>query len=116
MNLKFVSLRLATLSVERPFRLVSSPGDVDGRLSLARAKGFVVVFQQFLVLLRLQVLRVVLSKALLLVLHLVHLMAVNRLESLGLSSHAQLGRAARDILVITGVLLILIFSALLLLI
>jgi hypothetical protein len=111
MNLKFVHLRLATLSVERSFGLVSSPRNVDGRLGLARAERFVVVFQHFLVLLQLQVLLVVLSKALLLLLCLIHLMAVNRLEALGLASHAQLGRATLDILVIAGVLLVLIFSA-----
>jgi hypothetical protein len=39
------------------------------------------------------------------------LMAVNGLEALRLDSHAQLGRATLDILVIAGVLLVLIFSA-----
>ena len=43
-------------------------------------------------------------------LHLVHLMAVNCLETLGLASHAQLGRASLYILIIAGVLLVLIFS------
>ena len=70
-----------------------------------------VVFQHFLILLLLHVLREVLGKALLLLLRLVYLVAVNRLESLRLASHAQLGRAALDILVISGVLLVLIFSA-----
>lgn len=116
MNLKFINLRLATLSVERPFGLVCAPGDVDRRLRLARAERFVVVFEHFLVLLLLQVLGIVLSHTLLLDVRLVYLMAVNRLETLGLASHAQLGRAALDILVIACVLLVLVFSALLLLI
>ena len=67
-------------------------------------------------MLTLQVLRVVLGKALLLMLRLVYLVAINRLEALGFASNAQLRRAALDILVIAGVLLVLIFSALLLLI
>ena len=56
MNLKFIRLRLATFSVERPFRLISASGDVDGRLGLARPERFVVVFEHFIILLHLQIL------------------------------------------------------------
>ena len=70
-----------------------------------------VVFNHFLVLLTLQVLGIILSHALLLM-RLVYLMAINRLEAtFGLASHAQLRRAALDILIIARVLLVLIFSA-----
>jgi hypothetical protein len=111
-NLKFVASMAVILSVERPLRLIGAARHIDGYLSLI-CHVLLVILVYFRVLLQLQILRVVLGHALV---HLVNLVTVNRGETFWLAPHAQARGSRLDILVISQVFFVLIFSAKLLLI